>query len=282
MKHQIGIMQGRLTRPNGRGIQFFPFENWENEFLTAKSLGLDEIEFIFDYEAYEKNPLWTAEGVQKIISLKKQCGIQVNAVCFDYFMRRPFYKAQAEQKLQIKDENTAVIKKVLSAMGQAGIRLLEIPLVDQSSLKSDMERREFREWLLQVVEGTGDSIYFALETDLAPEDFLDYLKAFAHPRIGANYDSGNSSGIGYDLYEEVTTLGDYIFNIHIKDRIFHGTTVRLGTGSADFDQLFKGLRKIGYQNNFILQAARGTEGDEEANICTQMEFVNSYIQKYGI
>ena len=52
MDHQIGIMQGRLTCPKGRGIQFFPFDNWENEFYKAEKLGLDEIEFIFDFDDY--------------------------------------------------------------------------------------------------------------------------------------------------------------------------------------------------------------------------------------
>ena len=45
----FGIMQGRLTPANGRGIQFFPFENWENEFMDCARIGLDEIEWIFDY-----------------------------------------------------------------------------------------------------------------------------------------------------------------------------------------------------------------------------------------
>ena len=57
MRHQLGIMQGRLTPPKGRGIQFFPFDYWENEFWMAKELELDEIEFIFDYDRYDQNPL---------------------------------------------------------------------------------------------------------------------------------------------------------------------------------------------------------------------------------
>ena len=45
-----GIMQGRLTPSNGRGIQFFPFDNWQQEFITGSSIGLNEIEWIFDYD----------------------------------------------------------------------------------------------------------------------------------------------------------------------------------------------------------------------------------------
>lgn len=282
MKHQIGIMQGRLTCPKGRGIQFFPFDNWENEFFVAQKIGLEEIEFIFDYDKYTQNPLWTKEGIEKIKELKKKTGVQVNAVCFDYFMRRPFYKADFEEQLLIKKENTEILEKVLLAMRELGIGLIEIPLVDDSSLKNRLEKEAFQKWLLGIVDKADTSIRFGLETDLNPGDFLEYIKGFHNARIGANYDSGNSSGIGYDLYEEVTTLREHIFNIHIKDRVYQGTTVQLGTGSADFGRLFKGLSEIGYSHHFILQAARGDEGKEEDNISGQMKFVRKYIEKYNV
>ena len=116
MKHQIGIMQGRLTNPKGRGIQFFPFDNWEKEFYTAQKLELDEIEFIFDYDNYVQNPLWTPEGIKQIEKLKEETGIQINTVCFDYFMRRPFYKAAPEEQDLIREENTKIIKQILGSM----------------------------------------------------------------------------------------------------------------------------------------------------------------------
>ena len=53
----LGIMQGRLTSTLGRGIQFFPFEEWKEEFKAAQEIGIDEIEWIFDYPDYQKNPL---------------------------------------------------------------------------------------------------------------------------------------------------------------------------------------------------------------------------------
>lgn len=281
MKHNMGIMQGRLTMPKGRGIQFFPFDNWENEFYTAQELHLDEIEFIFDYEEYEKNPLWTVEGIEKIRELSQKTGIKINAVCFDYFMRRPFYKYTKDLSDEVMRENTHILSKVLDGMKQLGITLIEIPLVDNSSLQSDSEKEMFREWLIPIVQ-QHDWCKFGLETDLNPKGFVKYLESINLPQVGANYDSGNSSGLGYDLYEEVTTLKDYIFNIHIKDRVFQGTTVQLGTGSADFDALFKGLKEIGYQHNFILQAARGIEGEEKENINRQMMFVKEKIEKYNI
>ena len=197
-------------------------------------------------------------------------------------MRRPFYKNTLSECDNVREENTHIIKKVLEGMKRLGISLIEIPLVDSSSLQSEFEKEAFRKWLQQIVEDTDNSIYFALETDLNPHEFSEYLKKFHSGRVGANYDSGNSSGIGYDPYEEVITLKDHIFNIHIKDRIYHGPTVELGTGDADFEKLFRGLKEIGYRHNFILQAARGNDGEEEIHISNQMGFAKRYLKKYDI
>lgn len=274
----MGIMQGRLTEPKGRGIQFFPFDNWKGEFYLCKKNGLQEIEFIFDYENYEKNPLWTNEGIKQLEKVIKETGIVVNSVCFDYFMRRPFYKASANEVLEVKRENKRILLKVLNQMVQIGATLIEIPLVDASSLKSREEENEFREFLTEILTEAPAEIRFGLETDLSPQKFLDYIMTFEDERVGANYDSGNSSGIGYDVTEEIHTLAEHIFNVHIKDRVYHGTTVTLGTGSADFDALFLNLRKINYHGSFILQAARGEEGKEEENIAKQVMFVKGYLE----
>lgn len=273
----IGIMQGRLTKPHGRGIQFFPFDNWSEEFVIAKEIGLKEIEFIFDYEDYKGNPLWQDKG-EKIQSISSETGVSVKSICFDYFMRRPFFKYGGEEKKEVLDENRRLIEHVLDNMSRIGSSLIEIPLVDASSLQDRREAEEFRNFLLQVVDNAPENILFGLETDLAPKQFKEYLDSFGQARIGANYDSGNSSGIGYLPYEEVTVLHDHIFNIHIKDRVYRGTTVALGTGNADFKELFRGLKEIGYQGSFILQAARGPEGCEKNTICGQCQFLREWIQ----
>lgn len=273
----IGMMQGRLTAPKGRGIQFFPFDNWQEEFVIANEIGLDEIEFIFDYENYEENPLWQGGG-EKVKETMDKTGVSTQSVCFDYFMRRPFFKYHGEEKATVLEENKQILRHILHNMARIGISLIEIPLVDDSSLKNRQEAEEFRDFLLTMAKDTPGNIRFGLEADLPPKQFKEYLDSFGQARIGANYDSGNSSGIGYLPYEEVTTLRDYIFNVHIKDRVYHGTTVALGTGSADFQELFRGLKEIGYQGSFILQAARGEEGFEKDNICKQRRFLKDWLE----
>lgn len=279
----IGIMQGRLIAPKGRGIQFFPFEEWKDEFFLAEKLGIDEIEWIFDYYDYEKNPLWTAEGNDRILDLIQETGVIVRTVCWDYFMRHPFYKYQGEERKKICAENKLMVKMALEGMKKIGAHLIEIPMVDNSSVKNMQEKEDALEFISWVCQYAGEyGIIVGLETDFAPKVFRAFLEQIPHDNIVANYDSGNSSGLGYNHEEELLSLGKYVYNVHIKDRIKGGTTVALGTGDADFDSVFRTLKSIGYHNSYILQAARGEEGNEKENIVSQIKFVKEYLAKYEI
>lgn len=278
-----GIMQGRLTPSKGRGIQFFPFDNWKQEFFDAAEIGLQEIEWIFDYDDYEKNPLWSGEGCQIIKSVMDETGVAVHSICFDYFMRRPFYKYPEDMIDVICEENYRVFDKVILHTCNIGARLIEVPLVDASSVKTTTEEKiiiKFLDDISQKAKGYGVAI--GIESDYRPEKFSSFLGKFTSGNIVANYDSGNSSGLGYDTELEITSLDKLLFNLHIKDRKLHGATMRLGTGNADFDKVFCALKRIGYKNSIILQAARGQDGLEKENIEEQLAFVRAFVDKYQL
>ena len=67
-------------------------------------------------------------------------------------------------------------------------------------------------------------------------------------------------GDGYNVEEEFKFYGNYISDVHIKDRVFNGGSVELGSGDADFDALVIELKKIDYSGLIILQAYRDDEG----------------------
>jgi|SRR3989344_591596 len=275
--HLVGIMQGRLTPPKGRGIQFFPFEEWEEEFRKAAELGLDEIDLIFDLERYQENPLWTDGGINRINELKGSFAITTSHICADFFMRRPFFRVNEKTRW----ENVKVLERLIFQAAKIEARGIEIPLLDNSSLKT----KEEEEILISSIEeclwpAVALNVTISLETDLPPVRFRKLLERFDSHLVGAVYDSGNSSSLGYDPYEEVTVLKKFVTNIHIKDRVLGGSTVPLGTGSADFGQLFRGLQRIGYQGGFALQAARGEEGKESKNVQEQLVFLKRLISGY--
>jgi L-ribulose-5-phosphate 3-epimerase len=273
-KFSVGLMQGRLTPPLGRGIQFFPFENWEKEFYAAKRIGLNEIEFVFDFYKYRENPLWSKKGRERIRNIISKTGIKINSICADYFMRRPFFRVSRKRYFS----NIKILEALIKYASEIGASLIEIPLVDNSSIKGTEEERVFVNAirsLLPLVEKNNVKIDF--ETDLPARKFRSLLNKFNHLLVGANYDTGNSAFLGYDSGVEVRALAGKIFNVHIKDKIYRGNTVKLGKGDVKFDKFFKSLKLTGYRGSYILQAARGKDGKEEQTIKKQIKFLEKWI-----
>lgn len=277
--HPIGIMQGRLVSPRERGIQFFPFAEWQEEFQEASKIKIDEIDFIFDLDRHEENPLWSKEGVAEVNEAIAKSGVKVRHICADFFMRRPFFRVTEVER----QENIQILQKLLESAKQIRAVDIEIPLVDNSSLKTEEEKdllaKSLKESLPKAKEA---GVTIGLETDLPPKELLALVQRFDDPFLKITYDSGNSSSLGYDSYEEISTYGKYLSNVHIKDRILGGTTVPLGTGDANFNKLFQGLKEQGYKGSFTLQAARQEDGREAETIASYMEFVKKYISKYGL
>lgn len=276
--HPIGIMQGRLIPPKGRGIQFFPFEEWRDEFRLASGIQIDEIDFIFDLDRYEQNPLWTKEGITSVQKAIRESGVNVRHICADFFMRRPFFRASEQER----QDNIAILKKLLESATQIGATNIEIPLVDNSSAKTEEEKDILVRSVSECLpEAQARGITISFEADLPPKELLELIQRLNHPSLKITYDSGNSSSLGYDSYEEISTYGKYLSNVHIKDRVLGGTTVPLGTGNADFDKLFRGLKEAMYQGSFTLQSARQEEGKEAETILSYVEFVRRYAHKYS-
>lgn len=271
----VGIMQGRLSPPVDGRIQAFPANTWKDEFQKAAAIGFNEIEFIFESPNYENNPLFTSEGLNKIREMSGATGVQVNYVCADYFMGRPFFRAAERDRKQ----SVEILKHLIEQCAKIGVKGVEIPLVDNSRIETREETKLLMTSLrecLPVAEAC--NIRLPLETSLKPDDFKELLEEINHPLIRANCDTGNSASLGFDPREEILKLGPWLDNVHIKDRVRGGGTVPLGEGDADFDQVFAALGKVGYPGSLILQAARGDNELETAG--KYLAFVRRYVGKY--
>jgi hexulose-6-phosphate isomerase len=100
--------------------------------------------------------------------------------------------------------------------------------------------------------------------------------------FGINYDIGNSAALGFNPQEEFAAYGARIVNVHIKDRMLGGTTVPLGTGSANFDAVFEALAKVNYRGNFILQTARAVDGNHSSSLSTYRDMAVNWLKRYAI
>ena len=64
-----------------------------------------------------------------------------------------------------------------------------------------------------------------------------------------------------------------IINVHIKDRIYNGSTVRLGLGDVNFKKVFHNLNSYNYDGNFILQTARSPDNKHSEELKNNLSFL---------
>ena len=252
LTNEIGIMQGRLSPRIDGKIQAYPASTWQKEFEIAQEIGYSAIEWIVE-KPVETNALMTNSGKAEIKKVIASTGVRIDYVCADIFMQQPLVRMTEETKSQNKDYLLEILKNA-KEVGAIGV---EIPFVDNSSIQNDKEKQEFIDAMQDAFKLAKDlDIKISLETDLSPIAFKELLELIDLDFVQANYDIGNSASLGFDPKEELEAYGKKILNVHVKDRKLGGTTVPLGTGSADIQGVFQKLNEIGYAGGITMQAAR--------------------------
>lgn len=270
---EIGFMQGRLCERVDGKIQAFPWRDWALEFEAAQRLGVRLMEWTLDQERLYENPLMTEAGRERIRHLSQAHGVRILSLTGDCFMQAPFYKAQgAERASLLKD-----LHAILDAAQDVGIGYVLIPLVDNGSLTSPEEEAALLECLLPLRErlvSAGLKIVF--ESDFSAERLAQFIARFPQEAFGINYDIGNSAALGYCAAEEIAAYGPRIDNVHVKDRVLAGTTVPLGTGNANFSEVFAALHDTSYTGHFILQTARAEDGDHAGAVARYRDMTQAW------
>ena len=273
---RYGVMQGRLSPPEDGRFQSFPRNSWREEIARAREAGLDYIEWIHDDYDRGANPIFTAEGREELAALKQKFRIETPAVCGDWFMDFPFVRCTAKECA----EREGHLHEVIGLAAKIGARRMVLPFVDQSRLTTEDEKQVALAVLRAALPHAEEhGVELHLEADFGPEEFAEFLSRLHDPFLKVNWDSGNSSGLGYVASEEMAAYGDRLGSVHIKDRYRKpegGIETRpLGTGSADFADVFSALEKLGYAGGVTLQVARGTPGDEVEFLRGQLAFVKA-------
>jgi L-ribulose-5-phosphate 3-epimerase len=274
---QIGIMQGRLSRPRPGRLQAFPWPSWESEFERAAECGFDSIEWLFESDRHEENPIWSAAGVEQIRARVAATGTAVRSLCADYFMAHPFFRVSSAER----SRSVEVLQTLVVHAAEAGIRTLLVPVLEEAELRSEAEKA----FLIDALRGPlalarSRGVRIGLETELPAREYRGLVERAADPALGIYYDTGNATAKGFDIGADIGILGPFLCGVHIKDRAPAGTSVWLGHGGADFVNFFDALAKTGYAEGVVLQAPSGEAFLEAAR--TQREFVERHLRREPI
>ena len=272
MIKKIGFMQGRLVKSEKKNsIQYFPEKNWPKEFRYAKKINLKIMEWTINYENMNKNPLYNG-NLAHLKKLVKNYQISIPSITNDYFMQKPFFK---KKNLKIKNKILEKLRKIILNSNKIGIKYHIFPLVDNGSVKSKSEEKILIKEIKKLLNILNKNSFILFETDYKPQKIIEFVKKFKSKKIGINYDTGNSAALKYDFNDEIKYF-KYVKNIHIKDRVLNGKTIRLGNGNWDYKKFFK-LIKGNYKGNFILQTARNPKNMHIHEIKTNINFLKNEL-----
>lgn len=254
---KIGILQGRLTPSRGRGIQFFPDDNWEKEFHDARSIGLEAIELLVRPKGLREHPLMTKTGRARLQELSKETGVFIPSV-HGYYAPEDAY---ADDCLDI-----------VRATAELGATVVLVSFFHEKKLgeRSDVTWKRAHELLAPAASAAKDlGVSLGIEAELPAQTLLDFVAEAVTPEaFGVYYDLGNQFACGFPVGEEIRMLGANVVGVHVKDRLpntdpaVESKTVSLGEGCADLKSAFEALRDIQYSRDLIIQGARGEDGDE--------------------
>jgi len=252
----IGIMQGRLSPPVPERLQAFPWSSWEQEFSNASACGFDAIEWVFEADGYQQNPIWTEAGVERIQQRVTATGVQVRSVCADYFLAHPFFRVSEQERAQ----SVNVLGELIAQAARMGVRTILLPVLEEAEICTDAERAQLLDSLRGPLSLAATcAIRLGLETELPAPEYRSLVEQANHPALGIYYDAGNAAAKGYDIAADMHTLGPFLCGVHIKDRKRGGPSEFLGQGDADFGAFFQVLTEMGYTGPVVLQTAFGED-----------------------
>ena len=257
MIETIGFMQGRLSPMIGGTIQAFPWDCWQHEIVAAKSIDISIMEWTLDQDRLYENPIMTASGQREIISLCNNHNFSIPSLTGDCFMQAPFWKVDnAAHCERLKADFRAII----NSCSNIGVEFVVVPLVDGGSLDNLRQENILVDFLsLQQNRLNELGVRIIFESDFEPVELNRFISRLDSDVFGINYDIGNSASLGLNPLDEFKFIGDRILNVHVKDRLFKGTTVPLGDGDADFNAVYSLLKSHNYDANYILQTARASD-----------------------
>ena len=270
---RIGVMQGRLSpRPESR-LQAFPHQTWPEEFAHAKRLGFSYLEWIYEAERAQENPIASRAGRAAIRACMAESGLPVGSVCADYFMIHRLAGGTAAERI----EHAGALSELVRWTRELGATRILLPLLETSSLPTPELVREATESIAQVCPALeAYDVTLGLEMEIPGEDYAAVIRGVGHSHVRAYYDTGNSTAQGLDIASDIRPLLPLLEAVHLKDRQVAGASQPFGRGAANFTGFFAVLADAGYAGDFLTQ--HYFDVDPEASAAHSLAFVREQLR----
>ncbi len=220
-------------------------------FDVAKRIGLDGVQVDFG-RASEQLPLFDPALQKSILESAEQNELEVASLAMGTLNDIP-YKSdiRAEQWVEKAIDICPAMKTNIILLAFFGNGDL---INDPGGVDATVERLKK---VAPKAEKAG--VTLAVESWLNAEQHLEIIDRVGSPAIKVYYDVGNSNLKGYDIYQEIRTLGKHIAQFHAKDY-----DNLYGRGSIDFPRVREAMDDIGYRGWFVMEGVKMPLGVEES------------------
>ena len=273
---KVGVMQGRLSPRPYPKIQAFPWDTWKDEFVFAKELGVYSIEWIFEQNRYQENPIWTRNGRRQIAECTRKTGVKTASVCADYFLENHLFDKTMSERKKLKD----IMKELIKLASEVEARIILLPVLEEAEIKSAEDKEVLIEFLHDCDETLrSNNIRIGIESELEAELYRQLICEIGLDSVGVYYDAGNCAAKGYDMEQDLITLYDSLISVHIKDRKVNGPSVFLGRGDTNISGGIQLLLSRAYDGLVVLQTY--FEDDPYHTINENLSNINETVAKYN-
>ena len=270
-KKKLAITQGRHLKVINKRIQLFPEKNWKNELKLFNHTKLRFIEWVVSKENFNKNPICRINGHKIINKYLKKNEINCRSIDLDFIVKENPLEF-SEKKIKIFLEKIEIISTNSSKIG---IKYLIFPFLENSSPNKKIKLSKLVLLLNEIRKKISKKLFILIETDLDPKILLKFIKKMKKT-IFINYDLGNSASKNYN-FEEEKKYFKFVKNIHLKDRVKNGPTIRFGHGNANFKELFNFLLKNKNNYDFTLQPARSKCNKDIKEIKLNIKYIEQLL-----
>lgn len=229
---------------------------------VAEEIGLDGVQVSLG-KVENNMHLRRPEVQQAYKGAAKKHGVQIASMAIGELNSVP-YKSEPETEEWVSDSID-----VAQAMG---CEVILLAFFDKGDLKGDEAgQKEVVRRLKKIApKAEKAGVILGIESWLSADEHLKMIDAIGSKSVRVYYDVANSHKMGYDIYKEMTRLGnEYICEVHAKENGY-----LLGKGKIDFVKVKNILDDVGYDGWIIIEGAR----PEGSDLIVDYKANNQYLR----
>lgn len=210
---------------------------------VGKNIGLDGVQISLG--TLKDNMHLRQKKVQEQYKIAcEQYGVSISGIAIGELNNIP-YKSDVRAEQWVSDS--------IDVARTMELKVVLLAFFNQGDLKNDtVGTKETIRRLKKVASKAEDNgIILGIESWLSAEEHMGIISAVNSSNVKVYYDVANSNKMGYNIYEEIRSLGkENICEFHAKENGF-----LLGKGEIDFKEVRNAIDDIGYDGWVQIESA---------------------------